>query len=296
MRPGRALTGWASNRAAQAESEARSAATARAWGRHPARRRLDTTLGGEDLEAGLSALFADAAWLRALLAPLIAGLAGDPFFQPPLRIGGDGRRMGLVLARDERAAVTLSVIRPGGCDPVTATAGGRIQLLRYIRAGGTSIEMRPVAGGPVSLRSLTDDEYCRIDGRTTATALIGQRSTIIVLSASIKAGVEAVSVFDRASGALLRTTAADESDSRAQLLLSLLRASGRADAADCFAEASRSDTPSLRWEAMREWLLTDAAAALPRLEEMAGNDPAPDIRAAAAATLARAGRLQPCPA
>lgn len=253
-------------------------------------------MAGDDPAAGLSALFADTAWLQALLGPLVAGLAGDPFFQPPLRIGGDGRRLGMVLARDERVTVTLSVIRLGGGDPATATAGGRIQLLRYIRAGGASIETRPVAGGPPLLRPLADGECICVDGRSVATALIGQRSTMIILSASIATDVPAIRVFDRATGALLRETAADETDSRAQLLLSLLRASGRADSADCFAEASRSAAPALRWEAMREWLLTDAAAALPRLGEMAERDPEPEIRAAATATLARAGNPRPCPA
>jgi hypothetical protein len=296
MRPGPALTGWAGDRAAQAESEARAAAVARAWNEDPARRRIDAVLDGDDLEAGLSALFANAVWLRALLGPLVSGLARDPFFQPPLRIGGDGHRMGMVLARDERATVTLSIIRPGGGDPATATAAGRVQLLRYIRPGGASVELRPVAGGPASLRPLEDGDTVRIDGRTTASALIGQRSTIILVSASLAAGrSQVVRIFDRATGALLRASATDEADSRAQLLLSLLRASGRADAADCFAEASRSEASGLRWEAMREWLLTDAAAALPRLAEMATGDPDHDVRAAAAATLHRA-RIRPrCP-
>jgi hypothetical protein len=94
---------------------------------------------------GLWALLGYAAWLRALLDPLVAALRNDAFFQPPLRIGGDGRRMGMVLARNERATVTLSVMGPGG-DPATAQAGGRVQLLRYVRAGGAALELRPVAG------------------------------------------------------------------------------------------------------------------------------------------------------
>lgn len=295
MKPGQALTDWASDRAAQAESEARSAAAARAWGEHPARRRIDAALDGDDIEAGLSTLFADAAWLPTLLDPLVAGLARDPFFQPPLRIGGDGHRMGMVLARDERATVTLSVIRLGGGDPATASAAGRVQLLHIIRAGGASIELRPVAGGPASLCPIEDGDNLRIDGRTTASALVGQQSTVILLSASLAADCsQAVRIFDRATGALLRSSATDEADPRTQLLLSLLRASGRANAADCFAEASYGAAPGLRWEAMREWLLTDAATALPRLAEMATGDPDHDVRGAAAATLDRA--RQSCPA
>jgi len=202
--------------------------------------------------------------------------------------------MGMVLARDDRATVTLSVIRPGGGDPATATAAGRVQLLRYIRAGGASIKLQPVAGGPPSLRPLENGDSVRIDGRTTASAQIGQRSTIILLSATFADDCsQTVRIFDRGTGALLRISATDETDSRAQLLLSLLRASGRADAADCFAEATRSPAASLRWEAMREWLLTDAAAALPRLAEMATGDIDDHVRAAAAATLQR---TLPCPA
>ena len=84
--------------------------------------------------------------------------------------------MGMVLARDDRATVTLSVIRPGGGDPATATAAGRVQLLRYIRAGGASIKLQPVAGGPPSLRPLENGDSVRIDGRTTASAQIGRAS------------------------------------------------------------------------------------------------------------------------
>jgi hypothetical protein len=40
-----------------------------------------------------------------------------------------------------------------------------------------------------------------------------------------------------------------------------------------------------RWQAMRELLALDAEAALPHLSGMAGADPHPEVRAAAAVTL-----------
>lgn len=295
MKAGGALAAWAEDRSAQATCEARSAAVARAWSQQPARRALDAALSGADPETALSTLFADDDWLRALLDPLIAALHDDPFFQPPFRIGGDAHRMGMVLARGERATVTLSVIRPGAGDPATATAAGRIQVLRYVRAGGASLELRDVARGLVGLRRLEDGDILRIDGHGTASALVGQRSAVIVLLASLASdGGETVRVFDRNTGALMRTTAAEEMDSRTHLLLSLLRASDRADAAGCFAAASRSEASGLRWAAMREWLLTDATRALARLAEMADVDPDSDVRAAAHATLHRTRAWQRC--
>jgi HEAT repeat protein len=68
--------------------------------------------------------------------------------------------------------------------------------------------------------------------------------------------------------------------------LAVLRAFGRSDAAPLFAAALTDEDFAMRWQVMREFLALDGDAALPHLTALAGADPHPEVRAAAAATLA----------
>ncbi|HMP46095.1 MAG TPA: HEAT repeat domain-containing protein, partial [Sphingopyxis sp.] len=65
-----------------------------------------------------------------------------------------------------------------------------------------------------------------------------------------------------------------------------LRIFGRRDAAPLFAEAARTEDFAARWTAMRDLVALDATAAHPLLAQMAAHDPHPEVRRAAAATLA----------
>ena len=68
--------------------------------------------------------------------------------------------------------------------------------------------------------------------------------------------------------------------------LAVLRACGRSDAAPLFTAALDDDDFAMRWQVMRELLALDPEAALPHLGAMAAGDPHPEVRKAAAATMA----------
>ncbi len=63
------------------------------------------------------------------------------------------------------------------------------------------------------------------------------------------------------------------------MALTLLRQLGRTDAAPLFAAETQSEDFAARWNAMRELVAPDGAAARPLLEAMAAVDPHPEVAA-----------------
>lgn len=75
--------------------------------------------------------------------------------------------------------------------------------------------------------------------------------------------------YDVASGALVHQAASDRGDSQAELMMALLRAMQRADAAPTLAAIARSGAPPARWQALRECLALDSATGFAALMEVA---------------------------
>lgn len=189
---------------------------------------------------------------------------------------------------------------PGGDPPATVIVSGRMAVTRWVRAGGATLRRwrtEPVTPQftaalaapctPLDPVALADGAMLRVDGRTDGQLATGATSAMVTLTATIRTGAAPLMREYRvADGALLRVGSGDEAASRVEMLLTFLRESGRADAGQRFAEATRDPAFQLRWAAMREWLALDARAALPRLREMAASDPHGEIRASARVTLA----------
>lgn len=288
-------------------STARSAAVGQAWRGEPAYRQLAAALGPagvtdrDVLADRAAALFADNGWLDALLAPLVTALADDPWFEPPLRTSRDALRCGAILFETPAVTVTLAAVSAARLRlPPAVVLSGRLSVVRYLHAGDarfarwtapplsaicTAVAMAPCRRLPD--RVGRDGEVVRIDGRTAARVPIAAGRDLVTLTATIRVGGDPVArEYDAATGAFRRMATTDEGAARAQVLLSLLRASGAAGADAAFDAATRDGAFFLRWSAMREWLAHDWRAAWPRLEAMAAGDPHPEVRDAAAATLA----------
>ena len=82
-------------------------------------------------------------------------------------------------------------------------------------------------------------------------------------------------------------SAADDSDSRIQMIATLVRKLGHEDAVAALVPVLDHPSFFVRWHVMRELLGLDAAAALPQLKRMAARDPHPEARRAARTVLDR---------
>jgi hypothetical protein len=121
----------------------------RAWRGGTAFRALDAAFA--DCPAGDPApamaratqLLGDDDWAGALLGPLLAALAADPLFEPPLKVTRDAMRIGAVLF--DCPAVSITACRTSAAAmrrlpaPATVTFSGRLAVTRYVRAGGAML-------------------------------------------------------------------------------------------------------------------------------------------------------------
>lgn len=276
------------------------------------RRMADSFAGVLDHETDVvdraEALFQNTDWLDRLLAPLVDALAADPWFEPPIRTSRDRLRCGAILFQSPAVTITMSVLSATRLRmlpaPATAVFSGRLGVTKYLRGAGATLQRwrvpplpEPCLAGamgravPLSPLALTDGMIVRNDGRTSAHAVTAARCDVVTLAATIHVGGDSVArEYDAQSGSFMRMATNDEGAARAQLLLSLLRASDAAGSAAVFDIATRDRAFFLRWSAMREWLAHDCQAAWHRLNEMAIADPHPDIREAALATIAQLSR------
>lgn len=309
-------------RAALLAARAAAGETIRAWRTGTAYRALEARFSDcpadmpEPAMERATRLLRDDDWASALLAPLVAALAADPLFEPPLRVSRDALRIGAVLF--ECPVVSIAACRTSAAAmrrlpaPTTVSFSGRLAVTRYVRAGGAMLRRwRTDPAGPnfsaeaaprcheEAVVQLADGDVHAIDGNRTAQLLAGAEQDVVTLVAMVRAGTAPlIREHNIADGRLLRVASGDERASRAEMLLSFLRLARRADAGPRFEEATHDPAFHLRWAAMREWLRLDARGALPRLAAMAMEDPNAEIRNAATHMLAlvRPRVAAPCPA
>lgn len=303
MIPGRRLRDWL-------DEPARTGAGA-AWLMHPALAEMRGEIGAlagepETIAAAISGLFESrAGWIGSLLADVIAALWNDDFAAIPFPIIQDATHSGVVLIDTPAAMITLASasadaiaarkMRPG---PRSVSLTGHVSVIHMLRAPGATFRFWRRDGDrvvPDGEQAFGDGGTLLIDGRERGYSIVRAAGDIVMLRATVKPGAaQLVREFDAGSGLPVAVSANDESASRVQMMLTLLRLLGRNDAANCFAHAAGEPQHFLRWHAMREWLALDAPAAIPHLRRLAERDAHPDVRHAARATLHRIA--DPCPA
>lgn len=288
-------------RDAIAAARIRSLAFGRAWERSDAiaavAERLTAATTLAEGEAVACDLLQDGGWIGAALGPLVARLGDDPLFEPPLKSQRDPQRTGIVLLDTPAASVTMTVIdhrAPAAHGlPDRIVVGGRVAWTRYLKAGGASlwrwradaVDAQWHAGVAVKPRALSatmlgDGAVVRLDGRRDAMVLRDPVADIVSVTITLDHdAAPLLREYDRASGALTRIATIDDGAARSTMLLTLLRELGQGDAAT-FDAGTRDPAFFVRWDAMREWLASDAGAALPRLRAMTA-DPHPEVRGAA---------------
>ncbi|MBO9698377.1 MAG: HEAT repeat domain-containing protein [Sphingopyxis sp.] len=250
----------------------------------------------------------DTKWMRARLDAALALLAADPFLRPPMRLvgGGDGAPGGLILVDHGGVRLTLLVHPAASCIAAPATCvfvPGRAAV-RVLSGGGASLVSHEVAvsaaeeaGGFTASaaarchshppRPLHTGETLRLDTARQSYSLAGAAGDLLLLELAVQPpSVLPIRAYDIRSGGLIHASAARRDSSFRAMALALLRQLGRADAVPFFVSETRSEDFAGRWNAMRELIALDSAAALPHLVAMAASDPHPEVRHAAAATRA----------
>lgn len=325
---GDALRSWLEDKAARTATTAAMRGVAATIAAIPAFVQLKRDLG-PTAERGAAAVLAlarhfieDDGALAALLDAAIAAAAADPFCRPPLRASRNSVQDGLLLFGDPALTIqiammsadSLAIKRSSTEPPPAISFSGQRSLFRFLKAGGARISLwsAPLigpdftagAGGRCRFRGrrrLTDGEVIELDGRCESFLVDNAGSDLVYLFATtpLEAGPVGVD-YDPLTLEAVTASSTDDAGSRIQMMLALLRTMGRRDAAPQFSQALSAGNFHARWQAMREYLALDAGLALPHLEQMAEADPHPEVRAAAAATLAaffpgRTEPLAPCP-
>lgn len=325
---GDALETWLEDKAARAATAAAMRGVAAKIAAIPAFVQLKRDLRPA-AERGAAAVLAlarrlveDDGAIAALLDAAIAAAAADPFCRPPLRASRNPVQDGLLLFGDPALSIQIAVmsadalaIKRASTEPPPAISfTGQRSLFRFVKAGGALIsfwsapfigpDFTAGVGGPCRLRGrrrLTDGDVVELDGRCESFLVDSAASDLVYLSAStpLEAGPVGVD-YDPLTLEAVAASSTDDAGSRSQMMLALLRTMGRRDAAPQFAQALSAGNFHARWQAMREYLALDAELALPHLERMAEADPHPEVRSAAAATLAAffpgtTEPLAPCP-
>lgn len=239
---------------------------------------------------------------------MLRAAARDPFFRPPLRRVVSEVHLGLLLLDSAKLSILLAITTPDSLagkrmsrkGPVSITFGGQRCIYKFLKSGGATVsfwEAPPIeagfsvaAGGrcrKVGQKRIRDGETIILDGRSQSFVIEHAASDIVYLQAVTPAGAAPVSVeYDADTQSVVGASSTDEIGSRMQMMVSLLRLLDRQDAAPLIRECLASPHFYVRWHVMREFLALDSDLALPSLREMAESDPHPEVRAAAAQTLA----------
>ncbi|HEX2764763.1 MAG TPA: HEAT repeat domain-containing protein [Allosphingosinicella sp.] len=307
------LTRWLQDPAAQTSTYERIEEIGREIKGEPAAARLSARLEASPKEADALLEIArqalcDGSLVADSLRRMTRAARNDPFFRPPIRnsatemVAGlwlyEHRLLTIFVAVASADALALKRARRTGSASITFT--GQRSVYHFLRAGGATVSLwatDPIgegfSGTPetrcrlVGRRSLRDGDMIAIDGRCEAFVIDSTKSDIVYCQALTPVGAGPLMVeFDADTHRFVAASSGDETSSRTQMMLSLLRTMERTDAVPVFEELLGSPHFYARWQTLRELVALDADAAFPHLGRMANADPHPEVRAAAAAVLA----------
>lgn len=252
------------------------------------------------------ALLADDDWIDPLIDRAAAALSRDPRFTLPFRALHNDIRSGLCLFERPGFRMSIDVVNAVHLAAKKQAVDGlrsinfpsEIAVIRFVRGGDATLSFWEAAEidhvfsagsagtcRPSSQRRIQDGELLIVDGRRQSFVIDHARPNLLVVQVTISTGAPVRVEYDSRSLAYVGCSAANDSDSRIQMVATLARL---LDAPEAFpAIAALLDHPSffVRWHAMREMLGIDAQAALPYLKLLATHDPHPDVRETALATL-----------
>lgn len=240
--------------------------------------------------AALLALFtgedgAALALARSAAASAVAAMRSHPWAQLPHRHFTNGVLHSIALAGAGDASLSLAVIdgtawraardprtpaaasfQPGEFHARVLAGSAEAQVARIVAVGPERAEL---ASEPLPLAA---GRAYSLDGEREALVFESIAGALVSLRLHRRArGSAPAREFDLATGRLLHQAAADQRDSRMEMMMALLRRMERADAAPVLAELAREGAPAARWQALRECLALDSGAGIAALATVAGD-------------------------
>jgi hypothetical protein len=313
MMPREELSRWLADPEAQEATTARFAGVSSQLKALPFMARLRREIDALPLADAASVLgcartaMMDGDGLGQVFSCLIEAAAADPYFRPALRSLTSEIHSGILLFDTAELTLFVSVMPADGLAAKRCSRTGRRSIVfpghqslyRFIRSGGATFSFweapliepgfTAAASGRCRLverRRIADGELLEMDGRNESFVIEHAAGDLVYLQAISSAGRAPLTVeYDSDTHEYVGASSTDEISSRTQMMLSLLRTMDRTDAVPVMVGMLANPHFYARWQTMRELLALDAQAALPHLAAMAGGDPHPEVRAAAAATL-----------
>lgn len=314
------LKAWLADKAAHREMDEAVRRFAGRWSETAPHRDFDAAMArlqgadpGQVAEAA-RCLLADDRWVDALVSRLADEMRADPAFEPPFRALRSDIHSGLLIYEDSHLTIAAGISRlarlaerkQSGKGKGSIQFSGQISVLRFLKAGGTRLSFwacdpigtdfsAATAGQcrPTGSFELEDGETIVVDGRRQSYIIERAAANFVVLQANLKTGQAPVSAeYDAHSRRFIGCSAVDEGDCRIQMMATLVRTLGHADALVAIAPFIDHPNFFVRWHAMKELLGIDVQATLPHLKRMAAEDPHPDVQAAARQVLDRIAQPQ----
>jgi hypothetical protein len=253
------------------------------------------------------AAMADSQGLQDVFTCLVEAASADPFFRPALRNVGTEIHSGILLFESSDLTIFAAVMpveslaakRLGRDGARSIAFTGQHSIHRFVRSGDATLslwEAPLIADGfsagdggrcrLVERRRIADGDVLALDGRRQTFVIDHASGDLVYLQAVTTVGRAPLTVeYDSDTLEFVGASSTDEVSSRTQMMMALLRTLDRQDAVPVIVDMLGNPNFYARWQAMRELLALDADAALAPLQAMAADDPHPEVRTAAAATL-----------
>lgn len=246
----------------------------------------------------LKPLFSNLSWLYEMVDKLCQIQSKNPFTNIELRSSKSENYSKLILHQERKFSINLCIAKSRNAQHISSQ--------NNFVFGPDMMMVAPINDAQIIKAQLDSNdnilkheiESCNgrplyiYNNRLESMNFVTQDKDIIFLRAIIKTGA-----FDDCTEKIShhylqfngdnrpQKHLADETLSRAQLILSILRHQNTKRAIPLFEEWVRNDAPDMRWYVMREFLAMDMKAALPHLSFMSEYDDSRCVRKAALDTL-----------
>ena len=267
--------------------------------------------------AGLFVAGVADAFARGLVATMTAVLADHPLGHIAMRYFTNGTTTTLLLGQAGDTTLSLVAIDGAGLartPPPRSVSFTPTQTTEHVLAGTgemafyTREPMPDGLPGQVrlmrSMHAVSEGMVVARDGAVQAAQTLRVSGRLVTLRLQRRTpGAGCMQEYDLGSGQLLHRATTSHTDSRRELMATLLGQMGRGDAVPVLADMARgAGVDSLRWQALRACIGLDTAAGFAALVAIANDDadpltgPAAALRVQLVAAYPQLQELELCPA